>query len=178
MRVNRAVLSCAAGSAFALLLLFLNACTDPTPTKYAMHTPFGFGNTQITVDSTEATEDMNKKSILVHLRMTNLDGASQARVASQSWDQWFKLTDRNGKKYKCFRFQPTDYYYQNFHYAGRGGEQAWSSQDKEDIFSTVPSDWIMHFDVPSDAEGFTLLLNNMTFHQGSQPVAIAVPLDR
>ncbi len=144
-----------------------------------MHSPFGFGNTTVKVDSTEASSDMDRKAILVHMTMNGLDGESQARVASQSWNQWFRLADRNGKKYKCFRFLPTDYYYQSFHYGGRGGERAWDrSLTPENAFSPVPSDWIAHFNVPLDAEGFTLLMDNMTFHQGSQPVAIAVPLDR
>ena len=102
--------------------------------------------------------------------MEKLEGQEQARVASQSWDQLFMLADRNGKKYKCHRFLPTDYYYKN--YANMGGRGA------DDSFSTVPTQWIMHFDVPLDAEGFTLLLNNMTFHAGSQPMSIAVRLDR
>jgi len=169
------------GIATAALLLLASriACTEAKPTNYPMHTPFGFGNTQVTVDSTEASSDMSRKAILVHITMNNLDGESQARVASQSWDQWFRLRDQNGKKYKCRRFLPTDYYYQNFHYEGRGGERAWGgSRSPEDAFSPVPTDWIARFDVPLDAEGFALLLDNMTFHQGGQPVAIAVPLDR
>jgi hypothetical protein len=161
-----------------LLLAFLTACTEVKPASYPMRAALPFGTVAMSVQSTEASSDLSKQSILVHVRMENLEAESQARVASQSWDQLFKLVDRDGKKYKCHRFLPTDYYYENYHYGGRGGEQAWSSRDKEDIFSTVPKDWIMHFDVPSEAGGFTLLINNLTFHAGSQPMSIAVPLDR
>ena len=163
-------------AAAALILAASLACTEPTRTSYPMRTTFDFGNVRMSVDSTESTSDINKKAIIVHATVNNFDGDAQARVASQSWNQWFKLADKDGKKYRCVRFQPTDMYYQGF---SDGGHRAWASKnEREDYFATLPSSWVMHFDVNGDADGFTLLINNMSFHQGSQPVAIAVPLDR
>ena len=163
----------------AMLALFLTACTHTVPVSYPMRTVLPFGKVQMTVESTEATSDMSRKGILVHARMDGLEGESQARVAAQSWNQLFQLTDRNGKKYNCYRVLPTDVYYQNFSGGTRGGEKAWSPRgSQEDAYSPVPTDWILRFNVPLDAEGFTLLVDNSRFNTGTQPAYIAVPLDR
>ena len=167
-------------SAVALTLAaFLVACTEAKPVSFPMRTALPFGSVQMTVESTEATSDMNRKGILVHARMEGLEGESQARVAAQSWDQLFRLADRDGKKYRCRRILPTDIYYHSFNAGTRGGEAPYDRHySEEDAYTPVPTDWILRFDVPLDAEGFTLLIDNMRFHKGDQPVAIGVPLDR
>jgi hypothetical protein len=131
----------------------------------------------MSVNSTGVSSDLDKQSILVYVRMESLEGQEQARVASQSWDQWFKLADQNGKKYRCRRFLPADYYYRGFSQVGGVSSGGRQPQD-QNWFSPVPTQWIMHFDVPLEARGFTLLINSMTFHTAGQPVAIAVKLDR
>jgi hypothetical protein len=159
-----------------LFLVSLLACTEIKPDSYAMGSAVPFGSVGFSVRSTESTSDMNGKAILVHARMESLEGQEQARVASQSWQSFFNLVDHNGKKYKCRRILPTDYYYQNYSGGTSRGEKAWGkSLDPETAFSPVPTDWILRFDVPLEAEGFTLVIDNMSFHR---PGVMAVPLDR
>ena len=165
-----------AGVVVMLLLVSLLACTEVKPDSYAMGSPVPFGSVRFSVRSTEATSDMSGKAILVHARMESLEGQEQARVASQSWQSFFNLVDRNGKKYKCRRILPTDYYYQTYSGGTARGERAWSNTlNPETAFSPVPTDWILRFDVPLEAEGFTLVIDNMSFHR---PGVMAVALDR
>jgi len=159
-----------------LLTVVLGSCAEPTPASYPMRTVLPFGTVNLSVNSTAVSSDLDKQSILVYVRMESLEGQAQARVASQSWDQWFKLADQNGKRYRCRRFLPADYYYRNFSQVG--GAAFGNQKQDQDSFSPVPTQWIMHFDVPLEAQGFTLLINNRTFHTSGQPVAIAVKLDR
>ena len=159
-----------------LVVVVLGSCTEPAPASYPMRAVLPFGTVNLSVNSTSVSSDLDKRSILVYVRMESLEGQEQARVASQSWDQWFKLADQAGKKYKCRRFLPADYYYRSFSHVG--GPTFGNQTPDPDSFSPVPTQWIMHFDVPLDAQGFTLLINNMTFHTAGQPVAIAVKLDR
>lgn len=159
-----------------LLLSSLLACTEMKPDSYAIGSAVPFGSVGFSVRSTESTSDMSGKAILVHARMESLDGQEQARVASQSWQSFFNLVDRNGKKYKCRRILPTDYYYQTYSGGIARGEKAWSNTlNPETAFSPVPTDWILRFDVPLEARGFTLVIDNMSFHR---PGVMAVPLDR
>jgi hypothetical protein len=162
-----------------VLVASLAACTHTAPVSYPMRTVLPFGKVQMSVDGTEATSDLSRKGILVRATMSGLEGESQARVAAQSWNQLFQLTDRNGKKYNCYRVLPTEVYYQAFNGGTRGGERAWSPERSgEDAYSPVPTDWILRFNVPLDAEGFTLLIDNSRFNTGTQPAYIAVALDR
>lgn len=165
-----------AGFAAGLLVSSLIACTEAKPDSYAMGAAVPFGSVGFSVRSTESTSDMDGKSILVHVRMDSREGQEQARVASQSWQSFFTLADRNGKKYKCRKILPTDYYYQTYSGGTARGEKAWSNTlNPETAFSPVPTDWILRFDVPWQAEGFTLVIDNMSFHR---PGVMAVPLDR
>jgi hypothetical protein len=165
-----------AGFVAVLILASLLACTEAKPEGYGMGSAVPFGSVGFSVRSAESTSDMSGKAILVHARMESLEGQEQARVASQSWQSFFHLVDRNGKKYKCRRILPTDYYYQTYSGGTTRGERAWSkSLNPETAFSPVPTDWILRFDVPLDAEGFTLVIDNMSFHR---PGVMAVPLDR
>jgi len=162
-----------------LLLAVLAACTATKPVSYPMRTTLPFGSIEMTVDSTESTLDMERQALLVHIRMSNLEGERQARVAGQSWNQLFQVSDGKGKKYNCRRFLPADAYYQNFSGGTRGGEKAWGgSRAPEDTYLTVPTQWIARFDVPADASGFTLLIDSARFHTGTQPAYMAVALDR
>jgi len=160
--------------ALGLLLVSLVACIATKPVSYPMRSPLPFGTIQMTVDGTESSSELSRQALLVHIRMYNMEGESQARVAGQSWNQLFQVSDRNGKKYNCRRFLPADYYYQNFSGVPRGGERL----SPEDAYSPVPTEWIARFDVPSDAQGFTLLIDSTHFHTGTQPAYLAVPLDR
>ncbi len=158
-----------------MLAALLTACTHTAPVSYPMRAVLPLGQVQMTVESTEASSDMSRKALLVHVRMDNFEGESHARVAGQSWNQLFRVADRNGKKYNCRRFLPTDSYYRSF---ADGGHRAWErGRTEEDAYSPIPADWIMRFDVPLDAEGFSLLVDNR-FHQGTQPSDIRVALDR
>jgi len=160
-----------------LLVVVLGSCAEPTPASYPMRAVLPFGTVNMSVNSTGVSSDLDKQSILVYVRMESLEGQEQARVASQSWDQWFKLADQNGKKYRCRRFLPADSYYRSFSQVGGASSLGKQAEDRNS-FSPVPTQWIMHFDVPLEARGFTLLINNMTFHTAGQPVAIAVKLDQ
>lgn len=165
-----------AGFVAGLLVTSLIACTEAKPDGYAMGAAVPFASVGFSVRSTESTSDLDGKSILVHVRMDSLEGQEQARVASQSWQSFFTLADRNGKKYKCRRILPTDYYYQTYSGGTARGEKTWSNTlNPETAFSPVPTDWILRFDVPLQAEGFTLVIDNMSFHR---PGVMAVPLDR
>jgi hypothetical protein len=153
----------------------LTACTHTQPVSYPMRAVLPLGKVEMTVESTEATSDMSRTGLLVHVRLDNLDGEAQARVAGQSWCHLFHVTDRDGKKFNCRRFLPADSYYQNF---ADGGHKAWErGWSQEDAYSPVPTEWIIRFDVPLDAAGFTLFIDN-TFHQGTQPSDMSVALDR
>ena len=162
-------------NAIAMALAASLLACHTQPVSYPMRSTLPLGQVEMTIESTEASSDMSRMALLVHVRMDNFDGESQARVAGQSWNQLFEVTDRNGKKYHCRRFLPTDSYYRGF---TDGSGHAWErGRSEEDAYSPIPTDWIMRFDVPLDASGFTLLVDNR-FHQGTQPSNISVPLDR
>ena len=157
----------------ALALLMLACHTQPA--SYPMRSTLPLGQVEMMIESTETSSDISRMALLVHVRMANFDGEKQARVAGQSWNQLFQVTDRKGKKYNCWRFLPTDSYYRGF---TDGSGHAWErGRTQEDAYSPIPTDWIMRFDVPLDASGFTLLVDNR-FHYGTQPSDITVPLDR
>jgi hypothetical protein len=157
-----------------LLVIALDSCREPTPASYPMRAALPFGTVHMSVNSTEVSSDLDKQSILVYVRMESLEGQEQARVASQSWNQWFTLADQTGKKYRCRRLLPADEYYRNFSQVG--GANKWG-RPPQDQNSFSPTQWILHFDVPLEVRGFTLIINNSTFHTSGQPEAIAVKLD-
>jgi len=166
-----------ASAAAALLLgLCLGACTEPKPTTYPMNTVLPFGKIEMSVQGTEASSEGSHKSVAVRVRMNNLESQSQARVASQSWQQFFKLVDSNGKKYRCRYILPTDYYYKKL--AENRDVHAWGSTWADENAPSTPRDWVLIFTTDLDAQGLTLFINNATFGTSNQPLSIAVPLDR
>jgi hypothetical protein len=162
------------GAAALMLVTLLNACTAPKPATYPMGQVLPFGSIEMSVHGTEVSSEGSRKSVLVRVTMSNLESKEQARVAAQSWQRWFKLVDRSDKSYKCIYILPTDYYYKRLSQKNFG-DGSWAD---ESTSSSIPKEWVLLFRAPLDAQGFTLLIDNATFGKSSQPLSIAVPLDR
>ncbi len=166
------------GAAAVVLVASLCACIEPKPVSYPTGTTLPFGKIGMSVHGTEASSEGSHKSVLVHVTMSNLESQSQARVASQSWQQFFRLEDRNEKTYRCRYILPSDYYYKKLAERDYRGTSAWGNTWSDESTSSIPTEWVLLFQVPLDAQGFTLLVNNSTFGTSGQPGRIAVALDR
>jgi len=162
----------------AVLLLSLVGCTEPTPVSFPMRTVLPFGSLGMMVDNTEVTEKENKSSVLVHVSISQFDDPVQASVASESWQRWFWLLDDAGNRYKCQYILPSNYYYRKLSERDPRGPRAWARTWADEATVTPPREWILWFQAPVDARGFTLIVDNESFGKRGQPLRLAVPLNR
>lgn len=177
-RSTRVHLPWPALAAAALLLVWLSACSEPTPVSFPMRSVLPFGSLGMVVDNTEVTEKENKNSILVHVSISQFDDPGQARVASESWQRWFWLVDGAGNRYKCKYILPSNYYYRKLSEKNSNGVRSWGQTWADETTNTPPREWILLFQTPADTRGFTMIVDNESFGNRGQPLRIAVPLDR
>ena len=168
--------SSAAGLLALLSLIACNDLTEHQRTPYAVGAPIPFYNLQLYVQGTGVSSNLDRHSIEVRLHMSGFEGQGQARVASESWQRFFKLVDRDGKKYSCKKLLPADEYYRSGYESERQGSRA--NPWQRDSWADVPTQWILQFETPLDAQDFTLLIDNMSPHRGDQPEYMSVRLDR
>jgi hypothetical protein len=92
----------------------------------------------------------------------------------------FTLTDSSGRKYRSTPIPEYLYRYATLYQSSAPTDwrtnEAWMQQMQYDYAST-PVDWVILFEVPTDAQGFMLHLKN-PFSEKGQPGKIVVDLKR